>query len=422
MRNNPHACHPPQWMLATSQPGDHCYGSQASQYSYAGTSGPLEAIFTVTSTPTATSPPEYRRVFFEETIPLQREDPYTPISKHSDRPVASTPSPPYDESSRQTTISVPVTDNSYVANYVTPILETPTSDDAPKRWHGWQATPTGHPHVYYNQYASLADSPFPITPQQESSSKLPLSTVEPIKKKKKKRRGPEQNRVNPPHAPHPRSPQRPREIPRTGGDSTYFKDDAARQRALERNRLAANRCRHRQRRHTKALTSVEFEVEDQHKYLSGYLQSLSNEVLDLKSELLRHTNCNCTLIQTYLGYEAMASVNNKVGAYPNYGTSAASSTVECLGLLSSGANNGPSHWVNPHAISHQPQPTLLASADQSHSADFITVSNVISSAEPAAPNTTQLPPQQVFTTNSSPYTTSGVYQQSPYNNGLWGPQ
>lgn len=418
MRNNPHACHPPQWMLATSQPGDHCYGSQASQYSYAGTSGPLEAIFTVTSTTTATNPAGYGRVFFEETIPPQHEDPYTPISKYSDRPIASAPSPPYDESSRQTTISVPVTDNSYVANYVTPLLENPQSDDAPERWHGWQATPTGHPsHMNHNQYASPTASPFPITPQQEPPSKLPLSTVEPIKKKRK-RQGPEQNGVNPPHAFHPLPPQRPNDIPRASSGSIYFKDEAARQRALERNRLAANRCRHRQRRHAKALSSVEFEVEDKHKFLSGYLQSLSNEVLDLKSELLRHTNCNCTLIQTYLGYEAMASVNNKVGAYPSYGTSAASSTVECLGLLSSGANNGPSLWANPH----QPQLSLFASADHSHSADFVTVSNVIGSTEPAASNTTQLPLQQVFTTNSNPYTTPGVHRQCPYNNGLWGSQ
>ncbi|CAG9946632.1 unnamed protein product [Clonostachys rosea f. rosea IK726] len=392
-------------MLATSQPGDHCYGSQASQYSYADTSGPLEAIFTVTSTPTAPSPAGYGRVFFEETVPPQREDPYTPISKYSDRPVASAPFPPYDESSRQTTISVPVTDNSYVANYVPPVLGAPKSDDAPERWHGWQATPTGHPsHIYYNQYASSTASPFLITSQQKPSSKLPLSTVEPIKKKKK-RRGPEQN-------------GRPREIPGAQGGSTYFRDEAARQLALERNRLATNRCRHRQRRHAKALSSVEFEVEDKHKYLSGYLQSLSNEVLDLKSELLRHTNCNCTLIQTYLGYEAMASVNNKVGAYPSYGTSAASSTIECLGLQSSGANNGPSLWANPH----QPQLSLFASADHSHSADFVAVSNVIGSTEPGAPNATQLPLQHVFTTNSNPYTTPGGHRQSPYNNGLWGPQ
>ncbi|CAH0054306.1 unnamed protein product [Clonostachys solani] len=405
-------------MPATSQPGDHSYGSQASQYSYSGTSGPLEAIFTVTSTPTATSPAVYGHVFFEETIPPQREDPYTPISKYSDRPVASAPSPPYDESSRQTTFSVPVTDNSYVADYVAPILEAPKSVDAPEQWHGWQATPASQPsHVYYNQCASPAASPFPITPQQEPSSKLPLSTVEPIKKKKK-RRDPDPNGINPPDAPHPRPSQRPKEIPRARGGSTYFKDEAARQRALERNRQAANRCRHRQRDQATALASLEYEVEDHHKYLSGYLQSLNNEVLNLKSELLRHTNCNCTLIQTYLGYEAIASVNNRVGAFPSYGTSAASSTVESLGLLSSGTNNGPSHWANPH----QPQPTLFASADHLHSADLVTVSDVIGSIEPTAPNTTQLPPQNVFTADNSLYTTPGVHQQSPYNDGLWGPQ
>ncbi|VUC22447.1 unnamed protein product [Clonostachys rosea] len=419
MGNNPHACHPPRWMLATSQPGDHYYGSQTSQHSsYAETSGPPEAIYSITSTPTATSPARYGQVSFEETIPPRREDPYTPISNYSDRPVASAPSPPYNESSRQATVSVPFTDNSHVANYVPSVRESPKSVDTPERWHGWQATPDSQPaHVHYNQYTSPTTSSFPITPQQEQSSKLPLSTVEPINKKQ--RRDSERTGANPPSALHPHPSQRPKEIPRARGGSTYFKDEAARQRALERNREAANRCRHRQRDQATALASLEYEVEDHHKYLSEYLQSLNNEVLNLKTELLRHTNCNCALIQTYLGYEAIASVNSMVGVFPSYGTSAASSTVECLGLQSPGTSNGPSHWPNPH----QPPPAIFTSADHSLCADLVTTSDVIDSIKPTVSNTTQLPPQHVFSVSSSAYTTTpGVHRQSPYNSRLWGPQ
>ena len=80
-------------------------------------------------------------------------------------------------------------------------------------------------------------------------------------------------------------------------------------RALERNRIAAKKCRVRKREEASALASREQALEDQNQYLYTRYKSLSTEIYLLKTELLRHTNCNCTLIQEYITNEARLSMD-----------------------------------------------------------------------------------------------------------------
>jgi hypothetical protein len=77
-----------------------------------------------------------------------------------------------------------------------------------------------------------------------------------------------------------------------------------RRKKLERNQVVARKCRARKRVEETVLASREQAVEDQNRYLSNTYDSLAAEVYFLKSELLRHTNCNCTLIQEYIANEA----------------------------------------------------------------------------------------------------------------------
>jgi hypothetical protein len=80
-------------------------------------------------------------------------------------------------------------------------------------------------------------------------------------------------------------------------------------RALERNRIAAKKCRVRKREEASALASREQALEDQNRYLYTQYKFLSTEIYLLKTELLRHINCNSTLIQEYITNEARRSMD-----------------------------------------------------------------------------------------------------------------
>ncbi|KAF5703887.1 transcription factor atf21 [Fusarium mundagurra] len=79
--------------------------------------------------------------------------------------------------------------------------------------------------------------------------------------------------------------------------------------ALERNRRAAAKCRARKQNQENALaTEVEI-LESRHQQLSSCYNDLIEQVYRLKSDILRHGDCNCTLIQQYIRSEAQKSVD-----------------------------------------------------------------------------------------------------------------
>ncbi|KFA63939.1 hypothetical protein S40285_03747 [Stachybotrys chlorohalonatus IBT 40285] len=96
-------------------------------------------------------------------------------------------------------------------------------------------------------------------------------------------------------------------------DGASLPDGPQRTHVLERNRVAATKCRLRKRDEASALASREQTVEDQNRYLSSCFDSLMSEVLQLKTELLRHTDCGCVLIQRYIAHEAKKTVENMTG-------------------------------------------------------------------------------------------------------------
>lgn len=107
--------------------------------------------------------------------------------------------------------------------------------------------------------------------------------------------------------------------------------DPRRRRILERNRIAATKCRLRKRDEASALASQEQEMEEKHRRLAAYFDTLSAEIYHLKTQLLQHTHCNCILIQKYIAHEARKSVDNMVGGiststFPEPNSSSVSST------------------------------------------------------------------------------------------------
>ncbi|KAF4336897.1 transcription factor atf21 [Fusarium beomiforme] len=97
--------------------------------------------------------------------------------------------------------------------------------------------------------------------------------------------------------------------------------------ALERNRHAATKCRARKQNQENALaTEVEI-LESRHQQLSSCYNVLIEQVYHLKSDILRHRDCNCALIQRYIRSEAQKLVD-----IPMMNTSSSNDTATIIPL------------------------------------------------------------------------------------------
>ncbi|KAH7141700.1 hypothetical protein EDB81DRAFT_898933 [Dactylonectria macrodidyma] len=146
-------------------------------------------------------------------------------------------------------------------------------------------------------------------------------------------------------------------------DSKAHAGDPHQQRIRKRNRIAATKCRLRKRDEAFALASHQQAIEDQNRNLSSIWDQLTTEIYELKTQLLRHTHCNCTLIQKYIAYEATKSVNklqcfqpptqSSMAPFIGYqqgssGSGASASNSYCI--YTPGMETIPPTWTNP---SHQ---------------------------------------------------------------------
>ncbi|KAB8077712.1 hypothetical protein BDV29DRAFT_167674 [Aspergillus leporis] len=72
-----------------------------------------------------------------------------------------------------------------------------------------------------------------------------------------------------------------------------------REKFLERNRLAASKCRQKKKEHTKLLEDRYKEVSTKHNELQAERARLHNEWLNLRDEMLKHTNCDDEAMRLY---------------------------------------------------------------------------------------------------------------------------
>ncbi|KAI5456215.1 hypothetical protein BGZ63DRAFT_435709 [Mariannaea sp. PMI_226] len=86
--------------------------------------------------------------------------------------------------------------------------------------------------------------------------------------------------------------------------------DSRRQLILDRNKLAAIKCRKRKQDEESALATCEQEMEQCNGELKKEFDELTAEIYYLKTQLLRHTDCSCTLIHKYMAHEARKSVDS----------------------------------------------------------------------------------------------------------------
>ena len=77
-------------------------------------------------------------------------------------------------------------------------------------------------------------------------------------------------------------------------------EDVKRSKFLERNRVAASKCRQKKKEWTQNLENKARELQKNNSSLRLMVDSLRQEVIFLKGEMLKHSTCNCEQIQKFL--------------------------------------------------------------------------------------------------------------------------
>ncbi|MCJ1283963.1 hypothetical protein MMC26_003294 [Xylographa opegraphella] len=106
-------------------------------------------------------------------------------------------------------------------------------------------------------------------------------------------------------------------------------EEEKRSKFLERNRVAASKCRQKKKEWTNNLEAKARELQNSKNQLAMMVTSLKEEVMWLKGEMLKHTGCGCVQIRDYLTkqadsiaatgsmYQAFESAASPIGSAPN---------------------------------------------------------------------------------------------------------
>ena len=99
------------------------------------------------------------------------------------------------------------------------------------------------------------------------------------------------------------SPKRTRKYASRGSNNTNEPtkpEDVKRSKFLERNRIAASKCRQKKKEWTQNLEDRARELQKNNNHLRMVVDSCRQEVLFLKGELLKHSQCECESIQAFI--------------------------------------------------------------------------------------------------------------------------
>jgi cyclic AMP-dependent transcription factor ATF-2 len=110
--------------------------------------------------------------------------------------------------------------------------------------------------------------------------------------------------------PTTRQPEKGRTKKPKGKATTASAEDEKRSRFLERNRVAASKCREKKKLYVSDLEETKRDLETQNAQLQLEYEGLLGEVSGLKNHLLAHAKCNDPNIEAWLSYEARKFVQN----------------------------------------------------------------------------------------------------------------
>ena len=162
--------------------------------------------------------------------------------------------------------------------------------------------------VVHGQVTPPSDNS-PVTPKRVVENEPspvsldePAAATQPIRKK----RGSQPSQSSPAstqNAPKRRKTSAPRKVSMSsmsGGEGEGEEKDEKRSKFLERNRVAASKCRQKKKEWTANLEQKARDLQSNKTQLSILVNSLREEVLYLKGEVLKHDSCNCTALRNYM--------------------------------------------------------------------------------------------------------------------------
>lgn len=139
-----------------------------------------------------------------------------------------------------------------------------------------------------NLFASIEPSQPLSTPNNHS-----LSTSE---KKRKRHSASTGSKEGPPK----RSRKYGRSTDSCNGQAPSGAEEVRRSKFLERNRIAASKCRQKKKEWTQNLESRARELAKESQSLRMMVESLRDEMMFLRSEMVKHTTCGCAEIQGWV--------------------------------------------------------------------------------------------------------------------------
>ncbi|KAF2029159.1 hypothetical protein EK21DRAFT_68315 [Setomelanomma holmii] len=152
------------------------------------------------------------------------------------------------------------------------------------------------------------------TQHSQQSDSSHQSSQEPSSKRRRTSRqtttnqSPANDSTPPQHDANPQPPKRKRGRPKSQpqmveaftADGFPFQVSSARQSHLEKNRVAAHKCRQRKKEYINGLEGRAREFSSKNKALKENVAMLREEVLGLKNEVLRHAGCGFWAVDEYL--------------------------------------------------------------------------------------------------------------------------
>ncbi|QKX58403.1 uncharacterized protein TRUGW13939_05525 [Talaromyces rugulosus] len=187
--------------------------------------------------------------------------------------------------------------------------------------NSWDDTPTppssddraGNPGGSFD-YSSPTAGGFPKRRRLRGSHKPSIATT--ISS------GADSDDQTPPHHPHEQRHER-----------------VKREKFLERNRLAASKCRQKKKEHTMQLESRFKEASDKRELLNAEISRLRSEVLGLKNEVLRHAQCGDEPIKLHLA-QMVKQIANKDRDDPTATVPSTAAVAAAAAAAASGGGGG----------------------------------------------------------------------------------
>jgi hypothetical protein len=152
----------------------------------------------------------------------------------------------------------------------------------------------------------------------------------------------------PPKRKRGRPKSQPQMVEAYTADGFPFQVSSARQSHLEKNRVAAHKCRQRKKEYINGLEGRAREFSSKNKALKENVAMLREEVLSLKNEVLRHAGCGFWAVDEYLARCAgdllgMDAPMNTPGARNSNQRSPAMNTQQLIAQRHNSTESIPSH-------------------------------------------------------------------------------